>query len=44
MSGAIHCATLMVTIREAGEALEGQEQDDVQLKQPSFYILNYFFQ
>jgi len=35
-------ATLMITIREAGEVLEGQEQADVQLKQPSFYLLNYF--
>ena len=32
----------MITIREAVDVLEGQEQDVVQLKQPSFCLLNYF--
>ena len=39
-SGAIHFATLIIVIRETGEVLEGQEQDGVQLKQSTFYLLN----
>ena len=36
----IHFATLMTIIREAGDVSEGQEQDGVQLKQTTFYLLN----